>query len=187
MTRYIIDEKGNKRFVKGHKHRFRAVPENLKGVPERLVATDIQDPDKISELDAPHIVDDLIATDIEKSVQGSKSEPKKLKCAQPGEVVPLSQWEIDVVRMRVLSSLVNSLLNRAASGETVDLGVRHLWFPKNNVNNYELRNGNPPSDKRRPKHMRGFRVEVDLCHIPEGIQRVIEEQKQIESLGASNG
>jgi hypothetical protein len=187
MSRYILDAKGNKREVKGHKHRFKNLPEHLKGLPENLIGTDMADPDKVDEHDAPHIVGELIEQHAKTEKDKARVPYKKLKCAQIGEVVPLSQWEIDVVRMRVISSTVNKLLNEAKTGQDPDMSVNHLWFPEDNVNHYALRTGNPPSDRDRPKHLRGYRIEIDITSIPESVRDVIEEQKRIDALNAKNG
>ena len=181
MARYIFDAKGNKREVKGHKHRFRKVPDNMKGLPEELVGTNMADPDKIDVLDAPHVVDGIVDDYMEKQ---DAPEKKKLRCAQPGEYVPLSQWEIDCVRMRVIKVSVDRYIEEAKAGLTPNWGVKHLWFPENNVNHYELRDGNPPGDNQRPKHMRRFRIEIDILCIPETIQELLDKEKSQEGLVA---
>ena len=89
--------------------------------------------------------------------------------------------------MRAISSIVNSLLTEAKAGKEPDMSVRHLWFPEDNVNHYELRDGNPPGDSGRPKHMRGYRIELDIVSIPERVKDVIEDQKRVDAINESNG
>jgi hypothetical protein len=182
MARYIFDAKGKKREVKGHKHRFRKTPDNMKGLPQDLIGTDMADPDKVDTLDAPHVVEGIVEDYVEK--QEAPEKKKKLRCAQPGEYVPLSQWEIDCARMRVIKVSVDRYIEEAKSGVTPNWGVKHLWFPENNVNHYELREGNPPGDAQRPKHMRRFRIEIDILNIPETIQKLLDEEQAQEGLVA---
>lgn len=182
MARYIFDAKGNKREVKGHKHRFRKMPDNMKGLPEELIGTDMADPDKIDFRDAPHVVEGIVEDYVKDQEAPTPSTKKKRRCAQPGEYVPLSQWEIDVVRMRVIKTSVDRYIEEVKQGMPPNWGVKHLWFPENNVNHYQLREGNPPGDSQRPKHMRRFRIEIDILNIPETIQELLEEQKAEEAL-----
>ena len=57
--RYIVDKHGNETPIKGHKHRLRANGV-LAQYPEEMIATDEDDPEKISVLDAPHIRESLV-------------------------------------------------------------------------------------------------------------------------------
>lgn len=157
-------------------------PEHLRKLPANYVTKDIADPDKIHELDVPHIVDALTEEQEKRDLEGSKTETMadalpKLKCAQPGETVPLSQWEIDVVRMRVIKARVDHMVFMKMNHNVApDLKTKHLWFPEDNVNIYELREGNPPADKDRPKHMRGLRLEIDVENLPPRIVDALAER-----------
>jgi hypothetical protein len=86
--------------------------------------------------------------------------------------------------MRVIKVSVDRYIEEAKSGITPNWGVKHLWFPENNVNHYELREGNPPGDSQRPKHMRRFRIEIDILCIPESIQKLLDEEQSLEGLVA---
>ena len=168
----------------GHKLKLENLPQEIRNLPEDLIATDLADPEKIHKYDAPHIIDELSEDYIK--AQETPKEIKKLKCAQVGEYVPLSQWEIDVVRMRVIKNTVDSMMTWAERGVTPDYTVNHLWFPENNVNHYELRKGNPPSNSDRPKHLHGFSIEVDVLCIPERVQDLIDENQAIEDANNAN-
>jgi hypothetical protein len=43
---------------------------------------------------------------------------------------------------------------------------QHLWFKDKNLNSYELRDGNPPSDSERPMWARGLKLEIDYKQLP---------------------
>jgi len=173
--------------AQGREIRKRSVellPEHLRKLPGELVTKEKADPDKAHAIDAPHVVESIIhdrAEEIKKADDKPVDKPI-LRAAKPGEYVPLSQQQIDIVRMRVLSSLIDQFIKWAGGDKTVDredFGVRYLWFPDNNVNNYELRDGNPPSDTDRPKHMRRFELVCDIDHIPKRVHDIIKEYKVV--------
>jgi len=170
--------------VTGHKLKLDNLPQEVRNLPEELIATDLADPEKVYKSDAPHIIDELSEEHIK--AQETPKEIKKLRCAQVGEYVPLSQWEIDVVRMRVIKTTVDSMLVWADRGIEPDYSVNHLWFPDDNVNHYELRKGNPPSNRDRPKHLHGFSIEIDVLCIPERVQDLIDANQAIEDANNAN-
>ncbi len=77
--------------------------------------------------------------------------------------IPLSQRTINLVRKRALASLLLS----GARENVRPKKVRHLWFPGDDTQKYALRDGNPPHDKDRPKHLRGFDLVVDPTQAPD--------------------
>lgn len=77
---------------------------------------------------------------------------------------PWSQEAIDLVRIRVMGVIVAQAV--AKGWESTVKGVRHLWFPEPNTQNRLLRDGNPPADCDRPKHLRGMNLVIDLDDIP---------------------
>lgn len=82
----------------------------------------------------------------------------------------MDQREVDIVRIRVLAScLATAVMN----GEK-KVPVRHLWFPEERVTYYRLRDGNPPADVDRPKHLRGLRLEIDIGEIPEAVADAVK-------------
>ena len=153
--------------------RGKLLSEPLRKLPGELVTNDLADPDKAHELDAPHVVDQILEDNLNK--ESEKPKKPRRQCAQPGERRKLDQWEIDCVRMRVLSSIVNLAVKSAQKGHAWDLSVRHLWFPENEVNIYQVRDGNPPADRDRPKHLRGYRLEVDPLSPPQAMLDLMAE------------
>jgi hypothetical protein len=45
------------------------------------------------------------------------------------------------------------------------IGIYHLWFPRDDYAEYELRKGNPPADVERPAHLkrRNLVIDLELC------------------------
>lgn len=39
---------------------------------------------------------------------------------------------------------------------------KHLWYPRPSHSVYELRDGPPPPDRRRPEHLRGLDLRISL-------------------------
>lgn len=151
----------------------RLLPENLRKLPGELVGADVDDPDKAHELDAPHVVKALVK-DFAKAQQEPRDDTaqkvtKKLWAPGPGERAPVRQWFVDVAKMRVIASLVNRALGQFNAGVAPDLSVKHLWFPNENVNEYELRAGNPPSRRDRPHYLRDIDLVVDVLEPPKSI------------------
>lgn len=150
------------------------LPQNLRTLPGELVATDTDDPDKAHELDAPHIVSSLTKDFCRKHAEPPRKtfrdKTKTLRAPGPGERGPVVQWYVDVTKMRVIKTLVDKALDEVAAGKDPDLRTPfHLWFPVNNVNEYELRRGVPPSNKHRPKHMRNIDLRVDVMDPPKSM------------------
>jgi len=149
-------------------------PEHLRGLPADWVTKNEADPDRIHELDPPHIVGALVEEQVKKvreqEVPDAPDASFKPSVAKPGECRPLSQWEIDMVRFRVMRQLVESAIVAKQHGVKTDIfKVNHLRFPENNVNIYELREGNPPRDAERAQHERGFALVLDIEAWPQSI------------------
>jgi hypothetical protein len=154
----------------------KAAPEliapHLRELPADYVTKDIADDKRVHEYDDRHIVDDLVGdrqkAETETGEPDALAEAANLSRAEIGHPCPLSQLEIDVVRFRVLSSMVTQHLRAMQNdpGYDPDFAVRHLWFPENDVNHYELREGNPPAVRDRPKHLRSYELELDLARWP---------------------
>lgn len=147
----------------------------LRRLPSELVTNDVDDEAKVHELDAPHVLKGLVKDYGKKVTEPDKTRPK-LFAPGPGERAAVTQWFVDVAKMRVLSALVNRAVDDHNAGRPVDLGVKHLWFPENNVNHYHLRKGNPPPNRRRPKHMREIDLVIDICEPPRSVIKLLREQ-----------
>lgn len=180
-TRFIYDEQG--------RIKDKASPEllshALRQLPGELVTKELEDPDRAHPSDAPHVIGQIVDDHIEREVKSDAPPPLRQasRFAQAGQCIRLSQREIDFVRMRVISSLIEEYLAWLQGGDDKDgspVSVRHLWFPENNVNSYELRDGNPPPDADRPKHMRRFRLECDIEDIPRAVHNLIKEAESVK-------
>ncbi len=145
-------------------------------------AAELENPDKPHPLDPPHILsafeDDHIARE-----EGLKPPPNE-KFADPlpheGYRPPLTQFTVDCIKLRVLKVMADRGRRDLARGK--ELGayskVQHLWFPEPYADNYEARQGNPPPDSARPKHMRGIDLVLDLFNA----ERVVMRAKQFRTL-----
>lgn len=187
--RYIVDINGNKMESRGTLDSKKLLRPELRELPGEFVTSEIADSGKIHELDAPHIVDAIATELIEDIVEADNptSKPKKIDCAQPGQVLRFTsispekaQFEIDIIRLRVMKTLVDRFVKQAASGLEPDIKVRHLWFPKDNVNEYALRMGNPPRDVDRPPWLRGRRIEIDVEVLPDTVAAILEAEDDDE-------
>lgn len=179
MARLIYDANGQ--WVEG-----RASPEllreDLRKLPGEHVTKEIEDGDKIHAEDAPHVVGSIL----EDKAKEERNEGKALtvpeaikslpKLPPPGVVAPVAgQWWIDIVRTKVLSACLKRFADEYERGIDSDLSVKHLWWPKNNINAYQLRAGNPPSNRDRPKWLRNKRIEIDILNIPARIRDVMAD------------
>ena len=130
--------------------------EDLRKLPANYVTKDIGDPDKIHELDAPHVVATYLE-DFKKAEEEAAAGPTIADILGAtripvGEAAPLSQVRIDIERLVVIRGELGNMLREGRP----EPRILHLWFPEDNVNHYSVRDGNPPADSQRPKHMRGF-------------------------------
>jgi hypothetical protein len=90
---------------------------------------------------------------------------------------PLSQREVDQIRLNVLSSW----LVRKCKTEDYTKQVRHLRFPENRTTKYMRRDGNPPSDTDRNPWERGLRLELDLGEIPESVRKAVADLRTLHT------
>ena len=156
------------------------IAENLRKLPSEIVGTDVDYPDKAHEVDAPHVVKSIVKDFGKKMSADPKDDTpekiaKRLWAPGPGERAPVRQWFVDVVKMRVISTLINRAIDEYNAGFEPDVAPCHLWFPVNNANEYMLRRGNPPPRKERPRHLRDIDLTVDITDPP---RSVVEELKK---------
>ena len=156
--RYIVDRHGTETPVKGHKHKLRNQP-GLSDLPEELIATDDDDPDKVSALDAPHIKETLVEDHVAKLLEQEKKEDPRIP--KPGQKRPLDQFQIDLVRLRVCRVLIDNAIDAQVRGTFEGFEPAHVWFPDDNANKYELRRGWGPTNGDRPKHLKHYKLELD--------------------------
>jgi hypothetical protein len=153
------------------------LPDTLRKLPGELVTKDVDDPDKAHEIDAPHVVSNIVK-DFAKAqapVEADTTEKvaKKLYAPGPGERGPVLQWYVDVTKMRVIAALVSKAMSEYHRGLDPDLTPCHLWFETNNVNEYVLRMGSPPPRSQRPKHLRDIDLVVDVRSPPRSIVELL--------------
>lgn len=150
------------------------LPEIQRDLPGELITKDEADVDRVHPLDPPHIKSALVYEHQKKLDPKAEKEDeavKKLTCAQPGEKVPLSQHEIDVIRCRVIYTWINRELSKAACGEKVDTEIKHLYFPEpDNVNSYALRKGRPRDWEKSYRHQKHLDTVVDIFELPPRIK-----------------
>lgn len=151
----------------------RLLREELRKLPAELVATDVDDPDKAHDLDAPHVISGIVK-DFAKAQEPPKDDTaekvaKKLWAPGPGEHAPVRQWFVDVAKMRVLATRVRQFVAQYERGRDPDISPCHLWFPVNNVNEYYIRPGNPPPRSQRPRHIKDIDLIVDVMSPPRSI------------------
>lgn len=132
--------------------------------------TELEDPTRPHELDPQHVRDALEDDHVAREEGFTQPEPEKLKDPLPaGDQRPrLTQYTANIVRLRALKVRIdNAKATANAAGASDDQvrarwGVAHIWFPEPYADHYELRDGNPPADSQRPKHMRGLKLHLDI-------------------------
>jgi hypothetical protein len=171
-----------------------AAPSHLKHLPGELLTTDRDDADRIFKTDDSHIVDAITADAIDKindadkglapSIERSDAQREALRTAKIGATIPISalpgnkaQLQVDLIRLRVTKTLIDTYIAQVKALEEPKIRPKHLWFPTDNLNVYELRNGNAPSDNYRPKWLRRLRLEIDIHTIPHTIQVLLQEME----------
>lgn len=141
-------------------------PEQLRGLPSEWVTKDTSDPDRIHELDAPHIVealsDDLAKAEqtVKKPDQDSAFKDLDLKNG------PFDQRHIDVLRFKALRGMIK----RAQRPEHLKR-LYHVWFKEPKLSAFEMRRGRPPLPRDRPRHLKDKDLILDCYSWP---QRVID-------------
>lgn len=138
------------------------LPPELRELPGDLVTKEAEEEDKVHPLDPEHIRLNLKDEYFEKQQAESAPEPEK----------PLAEWRpvkqefVDLIILNVLAACIETASNRLSRGEPMGAIVKHLRFPRNDITEYMLRDGNPPADSERHPHERGIDLVVDLTRIP---------------------
>lgn len=92
------------------------------------------------------------------TVEQTPYGPRFVKREARHEDTKLTHERVEEIRNRIAGNLVVSILR----ANLKEWPLHHLWFPRNTVNCYELRPGKPPPDYERPKHMRGFKIAIEI-------------------------
>ncbi len=156
------------------------LPDHLRKLPGDYVTKEVADGERVHELDDPHIVESIAKERAQKE-QGTYQDPDAKPEPLGVDYVAdkrLNQNKVDEVRLRVIRAYVQTNMEWLQEGREIDKKPKHLWFPDNDVNKYELREGNAPADQDRPKHLRGLKLHVDIWsfQLPETIKNRLEEQ-----------
>lgn len=174
----ILDKQGNPVRKEG-----KAAPEllrsDLRRLPGDLVTKEVGDGEKIHELDEEHTRLALIQ-EHDKKLQGKEPEQEEeagAPAALRDEERLLTQERIDIIRLRVMRAIAKN-----AQTPEEKLALRHVWFPRNDINAYSLRDGNAPGDADRPKHLRRFKLEIDLAsgRLPETVVDRLPLRKRMQ-------
>lgn len=173
VLRYKLSEKDLT--LKPGKASPKLLPWDLRQLPSEFIAKEVNEQDKIHEVDPKHIKQKILKDrikEIEDADQPKPPEAPKLPDATLPQINQIRRvsnarpLDIDLVRMRVMRACLSTEKQRVADGHAPDYGPRYVWFPDDNIDIYELHRGNPPPDSRRPKHLRGIDLWVDLTTPP---------------------
>lgn len=146
--------------------------EDLRALPSDLVTKDIAEDGKVHELDDPHIQEDYIEKYYDKENEKAPDQDRMtaLIAKLQGELgggSKLNQAKVDIVRFRVIRALMERPPEELEK-------KRWLKFPEDNIDIYELKEGNPPSDVLRKKHMKGLELHIDCFDWPQRIIDILE-------------
>ena len=88
----------------------------------------------------------------------------------------LTERGVRLARMRASVALLYSIVyeEMQTKKRPPRQPVRHLWWPRDDMAIYELRDGNPPADVDRPAHLKGYRLEIDLGLVPRDVREEIK-------------
>lgn len=153
-------------------------PEHMRKLPQSFTTRDEAEGEKVHELDPPHIVRALTAE--QSKLEAKPALPEAVQQVADAlfpsnEVVPLSQERIDIIRFRVLRARITRLAASPDPQKALDeTKVDYIYFPENNVNKYELRAkearpGVSALPHPLPRHLRGFRLELDIYSWPQSM------------------
>lgn len=144
-------------------------PEQMRGLPQEWTTKDTSDPDKIHELDAPHIVEALVDEQVKKETAGESHDALEKKVFARYDLWrgPLDQLHVDFIKFKAIRNLVKAAMIFHKRGAKFPLPrVRHLWFPKNKLDPRELRDGKPPPRALQPAHLKDLDLVVDVYRWP---------------------
>lgn len=106
-----------------------------------------------------------------------KSEAAKLNAYRRE---PFKQEQVDEVRFRVCMVMARDCIR----DRVLPAIIFYLWWEDaTRPDVYELRQGNPPSNADRPRHLRKLDLEVDLTGgIPDDIQALVRPNGQLDDM-----
>jgi len=162
---------------------MKSTPHSYEKIP------DIEEADKVHPLDPPHVRAELEDEHImkEEGLSHHKTEEQILDEAQALEDADrdprnrrLNQERVYEILLRVSINLMGSYLDR---GEKT-VPIYHLMFPKDDINEYYLHEGNPPAKQDLPKHMHGVKTIIDIGQIPDDVAEEFSTRKAMHTMKA---
>lgn len=149
----------------------------------------INDPLREHSLDPEHIREELEVQRIAREegiehLMGNVDEKEEHRLVPPLEEDledrRLSQEVVELTKIRVAVFLMDSYLRRK---ENV-VPPHHLWFPEDDVAEYELREGPAPENSERPYHLQNLHLDLDIGFIPPDVAQDLLE-KQVANIRAN--
>lgn len=120
--------------------------------------------------------EDLSALQKEAGLAGPETDPRQWT---------VTQERVDKKRARIQFNIAVE----AAKRGTREAPVQHVWFPENTMRKSELRDGNPPSDTDRPRHLRGLRLAIDVSTMSElqwlKVEYIAQQKRKRRAKGKS--
>lgn len=84
----------------------------------------------------------------------------------------LTQERIDHIRAEIT---MKTLLKAYEKDDWSVAGtIQYLWFPENDIRKMEVREGNPPADQDRPKHMQRMQLVMDHKAAPAELHHLMQ-------------
>lgn len=161
------------------------LPENLAALPSEITTRDMADPTKVyidpqeegKTLDPPHLVEEISDNykELEHAKPQEKGEEEGLREVGGERLyarLSLRQELVDLVKFKVIGNILRNEIARMQADPhamKLDLHIRHVWFARDDISSRELREGNPPPDSARPKHLRGLDLVVDPLNWPPSV------------------
>ncbi len=151
---------------------------DLRRLPAEYVTDEIHDPNAVHELDGEHIRDELALQRHEKETSDRPPDDDEAIKLPRARRVSNNQETVDLIILMTAKGRMDSAKGLREMGDPEwrqYLKHGHLWFPKDSTDELEWRNGNPPPDSERPKHLRGLDLVVDPMRINQRIVDFINE------------
>lgn len=151
--------------------------DNLKRLPADYVTDDIDDPDRVHEIDPSHVRETVAADRHKEDVLGIE---KEVIPTGPPKWMPVTQGLVDIIILKIKRQLLASAKRQWEQFGACDLDVRHIWFPENDIRIYEMRFGNPPARCERPKHLKTLDLVIDPVTTPQRVLDRIKKDKKLK-------
>ena len=152
--------------------------EDLRRLPSEYVTDEIHEADAVHELDPEHIRDEVALKRFEKETTGEKVDEEaeeEREAAKPRRVSG-NQETVDLLILVTAKGRLQSAKMLRDMGDPAWRNyLRHgyLWFPEDTTAVLEWRDGNPPPDSVRPRHLRGLDLVVDPLRVNKRIVDLI--------------